>query len=308
MAFDAGRRTVARLAVAWHGITTVLDAIALGDYDIAGTRTALLNTMIDGLSAARASHLLKVDHYLHFRCELSDPGLLPIVERHIDNPNLRLVSVMDHTPGQRQWQNLTLYREFRRKKNARVWSEDEFALYIDERRQHQLQHVPPARRMFRRLCQERLICLASHDDTTPRDVEQSHENGITISEFPTTIEAARRARELGMSIVMGAPNVVLGGSHSGNVSATDLADEGLVDVLTSDYVPGSLLQAAFALTARGFELAPAIALITKRPAELLGFTDRGRIAPGLHADLLRVRLIDGVPVVRNIWVGGKQYL
>lgn len=290
------------------GITTVLDALSLGDYDSGGARTAMLDAAINGLTQARAAGLLKVEHYFHLRCELSDPALLPIVERHIDNPGVRLVSMMDHTPGQRQWHNLTLYREFRRKKNARVWSEDEFELYIAERREHQKRHVPSGRSTIGRLCAERNIRIASHDDTTVADAEESHADGITISEFPTTVEAARRARELGMKIVMGSPNIILGGSHSGNVSAMELADQGLLDVLTSDYVPGSLLHAAFALAAKGFDLAETIAMVTKNPAELLGFADRGRIAPGLRADLIRVRLVEGVPVIRNIWVAGQQYL
>ncbi|QRM32574.1 alpha-D-ribose 1-methylphosphonate 5-triphosphate diphosphatase [Microvirga sp. VF16] len=290
------------------GITTVLDALSLGDYDSGGTRTAMLNETIDGLTEARAAGLLKADHYFHFRCELSDPALLTLVERHVDNPGLRLISMMDHTPGQRQWHNLTLYREFRRKKNARVWTEDEFALYIAERREHQQQYVPSSRSTIGQLCRERSIHIASHDDTTAADVDESHADGITISEFPTTVEAASRARELGMKIVMGSPNIILGGSHSGNVSAMELADRGLLDVLTSDYVPGSLLHAAFALVAKGFDLPEAVAMVTKNPAELLGFTDRGRVASGLRADLIRVRLVDGVPVIRNIWVAGRQYL
>ncbi|MGX5805574.1 alpha-D-ribose 1-methylphosphonate 5-triphosphate diphosphatase [Bradyrhizobium sp. Arg314] len=290
------------------GITTVLDALALGDYDSGGARTAMLHEAISGLNQARAAGLLKADHYFHFRCELSDPALLSIVNRHIDNPSLRLVSMMDHTPGQRQWHNLTLYREFRRKKNAKVWSEDEFKLYIAERRDHQRRHVPPGRATIGSLCRERHIRVASHDDTTVADVEASHADGITISEFPTTAEAAKRARELGMRILMGSPNIILGGSHSGNVSAMALADLGLLDALTSDYVPSSLLHAAFAMAAKGFDLPEAVAMVTKNPADLLGFADRGHIAPGLRADLVRVSLVKGVPVIRNVWVAGRQCL
>lgn len=290
------------------GITTVFDALALGDYDSGGARSALLDAIIDGVEAAQASDLLRADHYLHFRCELSDPGLMQMVERHIGNPRLRLLSIMDHTPGQRQWHDLDLYRAFRRKKNARVWSDEEFASYLDQCQQHQARHVPSARKVIGALSKERGLPLASHDDTTIADVEESHGDGIVISEFPTTVEAARHARELGMATVMGAPNIILGGSHSGNVSALDLAKEGLLDVLTSDYVPGSLLHAPFALAAKGFDLAEAIAMVSRNPAQLVGLTDRGHIAPGLRADLLRVRLVDGVPVIRSIWVAGRQIL
>ena len=290
------------------GITTALDALSLGDYDSGGERAAMLAEVIAALTGARSAGLFKADHYLHFRCELSDPALLPIVERQIDNGSLRLASLMDHTPGQRQWHDLTLFRQFRRKKNARVWTDDEFVLYLAERKEHQLRHVPPSRVRIGQLCSERNLLLASHDDTTPADVEESHANGITISEFPTTIAAARRARELGMKIVMGSPNVILGGSHSGNVSAIALAEAGLLDILTSDYVPGSLLHAAFALAARGFDLAQSVAMITANPADVLAFTDRGRIETGRRADLLRVRLVEGVPVIRAVWIAGRRCL
>jgi alpha-D-ribose 1-methylphosphonate 5-triphosphate diphosphatase len=290
------------------GITTVLDALSLGDYDNAGARTVMLDGIIAALDRARCANLLKADHYLHFRCELSDDALMPLVERHIGNASLRLASLMDHTPGQRQWHDLAIFRQFRRQKSGRVWSDEEFVLYVAERREHQHRMVPPSRARIGALCHARRIALASHDDTTVADVDESHHNGITIAEFPTTIAAARRARACGMKIIMGSPNIMLGGSHSGNVSAMALAREGLLDILTSDYVPGSLLHAAFALAADGFDLAEAVAMVTANPADLLGFADRGRLEPGRRADLVRVRLVEGVPVIRNVWIAGQQRL
>jgi alpha-D-ribose 1-methylphosphonate 5-triphosphate diphosphatase len=288
------------------GVTTVLDALSLGDYDSGGARTAMLNAAIDGVSDARARGLTRADHYFHFRCELSDPGLLPIVDQHLSNDALRLMSVMDHTPGQRQWKNTKLYREFRRKKNAQVWTDEEFEVYLEERRANQRDHVVPGRARVGQAGKDFSVRIASHDDTTIADVEESHADGITISEFPTTLEAASRARELGMKIVMGSPNVVLGKSHSGNVSALDLNEAGLLDILTSDYVPASLLHAAFIIANKGVPLNEAVAKVTATPADVLGFTDRGRIAPRLRADLLRVRLVDGQPVIRGIWVNGNR--
>lgn len=290
------------------GITTVLDSLSIGDYDTAGKRTAMLHNAIGGVEAARAAGLLKADHYFHFRCELSDPGLLPIIEAHIGNPYVRLLSMMDHTPGQRQWHDLELYRRFRQKKNNEVWSDEAFAAYMADRLEKQEEFVPKARAIIGKAGRERQIVMASHDDTTIADVEQSHGDGITISEFPTTIEAAKRARELGQRIVMGSPNVVLGGSHSGNVGAMQLADAGLLDVLTSDYVPASLLHAAFVLADKTGDLPSAAATVTSAPAALVGMTDRGRIAPGLRADLLRVRVVDGLPVVTSIWAAGRRFM
>jgi alpha-D-ribose 1-methylphosphonate 5-triphosphate diphosphatase len=288
------------------GVTTVLDALSLGDYDSAGARTAMLNAAIEGVSSARAQGLTRADHYFHFRCELSDPGLLPIVDKNLGNPALRLMSVMDHTPGQRQWKNTQLYRDFRRKKNAHVWTDDEFDVYLEERRTNQRDLVVPSRARIGQAGKDFRVRIASHDDTTVADVEESHADGITIAEFPTTMEAAQRARDLGMKIVMGSPNVVLGRSHSGNVSALDLAAAGLLDALTSDYVPASLLHAAFILHEKGTPLHEAIAKVTATPADMLGFADRGRIAPGLRADLLRVRLVEGQPIIRGIWVNGAR--
>ena len=302
----------AALAHDWQvlgsGITTVLDSLSLGDYDSGGARTAMLNRAIGGVNAAREAGLLKAEHYFHFRCELSDPGLLPILVEHIDNPYVRLLSMMDHTPGQRQWHDLALYQAFRRKRHNNFWTDEEFAVYLNERLAHQQRLVPAAREAIGRAGLERQIHIASHDDTTIADVEQSHADGITISEFPTTLLAAQRARELGQSIVMGSPNVVLGGSHSGNVGAMSLAKAGLLDILTSDYVPASLLHGAFLVAEALGDLPAAIRTVTSAPAAIVGFNDRGRIAPGLRADLLRVRVVDGFPVFAGLWVAGRQYL
>jgi alpha-D-ribose 1-methylphosphonate 5-triphosphate diphosphatase len=138
-------------------------------------------------------------------------------------------------------------------------------------------------------------------------VRQAHDEGIALSEFPTTRAAAGAARELGIGIVMGAPNLVQGGSHSGNVSASELADEDLLDVLSSDYVPASLLQAAFLLHAdHGWSLPKAVATVTATPAHAAALNDRGRIAAGQRADLIRVRVVDGLPVVLQTIVGGAR--
>ena len=134
--------------------------------------------------------------------------------------------------------------------------------------------------------------------------------GLTISEFPTTVEAARAARARGMTTIMGGPNVVRGGSHSGNVSATDLAEAGVLDALSPDYVPSSLLHGALRLHERhGMTLPGAIATVTRNPADMIGLGDRGRIEAGTRADLIRVRrLDDGVPVVRRSWRQGVQVM
>ncbi|WP_436409571.1 alpha-D-ribose 1-methylphosphonate 5-triphosphate diphosphatase [Kaistia defluvii] len=283
------------------GITTVYDAISLGDYDTGGERRAMISKSIENLDAARAHGLLKADHFLHFRCEVSDAGALDIFGRYADHPRLGLVSLMDHTPGQGQWSDLAIYRAFRRKKSGRVWTDAEFDAYIAQRRADRETYSAPQRAEIRRQAAARGIPLASHDDTTSDEVDRARQEGVAISEFPTTLEAAEQARARGMKIVMGGPNVVLGRSHSGNVSAAELAANGLLDALSSDYVPTSLLEAAFVLAANGMSLPQAVATVSATPADMVGLSDRGRIEPGRRADLLRVRLVDGHPVIRSIW-------
>lgn len=290
------------------GITTVYDSMSLGDYDSGGNRRRMLDTGINAITDASAKGLMKADHHFHFRCEISDRNMTDIYETHADNPRLGLISLMDHTPGQRQWRDLDIYRAFRAKKNARIWSDDEWAAYVDERRGHQATYAEPFREHIRKAAHERGLPLASHDDTTREDVDQARTEGATISEFPTTIEAAEHARKAGLKIVMGAPNVVLGRSHSGNVSALALAERGLLDALSSDYVPSSLLDAAFALSRQTMSLPQAIATVTANPAAMLALDDRGRITAGLRADFLRVKLVDGAPVIRGIWRGGERVM
>jgi alpha-D-ribose 1-methylphosphonate 5-triphosphate diphosphatase len=290
------------------GLTTVFDSLSLGDYDSAGARTRMLSAAINGIDQARAAGALRVEHFFHFRCELSDGGLLPIIEQHVDNPRLRLLSMMDHTPGQRQWHDTALYREFRRKKNNRVWTDAEWSDYLADRRAQQAAFVPAARAVITSHGRDKQIRLASHDDTTLDDVAQSVADGITISEFPTTIAAASEARRLGQTVVMGSPNVVLGGSHSGNVGAGDLARQGLLDALTSDYVPSSLLHAAFIIGRDAGDLTAGVRMVTETPAAITGLDDRGTLRPGARADILQVRLIDDVPVIRAVWVAGARRL
>ncbi|RQT14965.1 alpha-D-ribose 1-methylphosphonate 5-triphosphate diphosphatase [Burkholderia contaminans] len=288
------------------GITTVMDSLAIGEYDRGGDRTAMLDLIVNGLDECRTRGLLIADHHLHLRCELSDPSVVDMLERYLENDRLRLASLMDHTPGQRQYRDLERYRRYRQKKDGRVWSDEEFTRFVDEGRRNLELNGVRNRALVERICHAKGIPLASHDDATAPDVDESFASRVTISEFPTTVVAARRARELGMKIVMGAPNIVLGGSHSGNVSALELAKQGLVDILCSDYVPGSLLGAIFKLAEWGFALTDAVAMASAAPAAVLGLTDRGRIAPGLRADLLQVRLVGGAPVLRGVWVGGRR--
>ena len=292
--------------IAAAGITTVLDAIAVGDIDPDSVRMQTLNPCTQGLRMAEQAGLLRAQHLLHMRLELAEPDLLAMFAPFLQDERLKLVSLMDHTPGQRQWTDLTHYRVYVTGK--RGWSEQKVDQMLGLLLERQQKHVAENRRQVIQLCQQHAhpIPLASHDDTTLEHVHEGVAEGVSISEFPTTLLAAQEARKQGLSIVMGAPNRVRGGSHSGNVSASTLASEGLLDILSSDYVPASLLHAAFMLRQDGYDLARAIGTVSRAPAQALGLHDRGVIAPGLKADFIRVRLLDGLPVVLAAWRDGRQ--
>ncbi len=222
--------------------------------------------------------------------------------RYGGHPLVKLISVMDHTPGQRQWTDLEKWRLYHRDKR---WSDEQAGKIRAERLELQARYAERNRRTAIQFARDREIPLASHDDTTDLDAECSARDGITIAEFPTTLTAARAAKKHGMAVAMGSPNVVRGGSHSGNVSAQDLARLGLLDGLSSDYVPASLLHAAFYLTERlKLALPQTVALVSCNVAEMVGLDDRGEIAVDKRADLIRVGVEDGLPVVRNVWRKG----
>jgi len=157
-------------------------------------------------------------------------------------------------------------------------------------------------------CKDRGIVLASHDDATLEHVEEAVQQGIHVAEFPTTMEAARASKEAGMAVLMGAPNVVRGGSHSGNIAARELAENNLLDILSSDYIPFSLIQSAFYLDNEvdAISLPQAIQMVSKNPAKACGLDDRGKIAIGKRGDLVRVGVDHAIPIVRTVWREGRR--
>jgi alpha-D-ribose 1-methylphosphonate 5-triphosphate diphosphatase len=293
------------------GITTVLDAMGVGDFDDQSVRAQGLEDAASALRHAREQGLLRAEHLLHIRCELACDNMLEVAAPFLDDPTVRLVSLMDHTPGQRQWMDVERFRIYTQR-NQR-WSDEHLAQVIAERQDMQVRNAERNRSGLLALCRDRHIPLASHDDTVPEHIDEALKSGISISEFPTTVAAARAARRHGLGVVMGAPNLVRGGSHSGNVSALALAQEDLLDCLSSDYVPHALLHGAFLLRDQaGWSLPKAIATISCNPARLVGLHDRGEIAVGKRADFVRVREtatashLPGVPVPLATWRQGVR--
>ncbi len=292
----------AQLAAA--GITTVLDGLAVGYVVDSHARPRDPRPFAEAIRTAQSRGLLRAEHFFHMRCEVSTAYVLDDFEPFAEDPLVRLVSLMDHTPGQRQFVSVDKYREYNQGKYG--LSDAEIAALIAKRRDDQATFGARHRAAIVRLCHKHGLPLASHDDATLRHVEEAVQAGVVIAEFPTTVEAARAARAYGLAVVAGAPNLVLGRSHSGNVSAADLAALGLLDILSSDYVPASALHAAFILHQQGVQLPAAVATVTATPAQRAGLSDRGEIAPGRRADLVRVRVADGLPVVQSVWRAGRR--
>ena len=303
-----------RAAVAAHdaefasaGATTVLDALRLGS--VTGEPLARYAAeALEAIGQLRALDLLRADHFIHLRCELSAPDLIADFDAIHGEDRLRLISIMDHTPGQRQFASLDQYVLYYRDKKG--FTEAQLEAHIAEAKALQAAHGAPNLAALTERMHGARFAVASHDDATPEHVAESAALGAGVAEFPTTLDAARASRAAGMRILMGAPNVLRGKSHSGNVSALELAREGLVDILSSDYAPASLMLAAFKLAedVEGWTLPRAIACVTRNPAEAVGLDDRGAIEIGRRADLARVYHVERLCVTRGLWRAGRQVL
>lgn len=275
------------------GITTVCDAIAVGDLTPTSMRMTQFDPMIQAIHQGCEAGRLVVDHYLHLRCELGYDKVHEVTAHYAADPLLRLISLMDHTPGQRQFAQIDKYKEYYQGKHG--VTEAEMEGFIRDRIAAQQRHAEENRQNLVNLARSHQICLASHDDATVEHVQTAIDEGAHISEFPTTMEAAKEAHAHGLQVLMGAPNLILGGSHSGNVSAMELIEYGLVDVISSDYVPQSLVQAMFLIAEQQQKpLYEVIQLFTLNPAEAIGLAgDRGSLAVGKRADFITLKH-DGV--------------
>ncbi|MDR8015875.1 alpha-D-ribose 1-methylphosphonate 5-triphosphate diphosphatase [Ectopseudomonas guguanensis] len=283
------------------GITTVFDALAIGDINPRGRRMQQLPAMIEAIAAAEAAGQTRAEHRLHLRCELCHPDALTIYRDLVEHPLVALVSVMDHSPGQRQFAKVEKYREYYMGKYH--LSPAEMEEFLQEQIANSRQYSDRQRRAIVEDCHSRGISVASHDDATLAHVQESADFGMAIAEFPTTLEAARASHELGLKVLMGAPNVVRGGSHSGNIAAAELARHGVLDILSSDYYPASLLHAAWLLAGQDndYDLPAAIATVSHAPARAAGLDDRGEIRIGLRADLVQARAHGQQPVIQQVW-------
>lgn len=290
------------------GVTTVYDSLCLGDLGFDESRMRTFRDGVADLEALAGTGVLKSEHFLHLRCEMPARDVLEMLFPVADHPLARMVSLMDHSPGVGQYANMDRYRTLRRSSGL---SDEAIERRIAELMDQRARLRTPNRHAILARIAPRVaagdIVVASHDDETVEEIAENVADNIGISEFPVTLAAAAAARASGMTTIAGAPNIVRGGSHSGNVNAADLVRANAVDALASDYVPAALVEAAFICVATtGISLPDAVALITDNPARMARLADRGRLQAGLRADILRVRIHDNIPIVRQVFRAGER--
>ncbi len=288
------------------GITTVFDALRVGSV-ISNTKMnygEYARALADEILGLRAAGALKISHFLHLRAEVCSETLIDELEKFGEGDRVGIVSLMDHTPGARQFRDASKLKEYYVGKHG--ISDGEWDSYVAAQKglrlrlgdAHEAAAVAAARRYG--------AVLASHDDTEPEHVLRSAQHGAHFAEFPTTVEAAQACNDHGIKVMMGAPNLIRGGSHSGNVAAQVLAEADLLDIVSSDYVPSSLLSGALMLGDLWGDTARGIATVTVAPADAAGLSDRGHLVVGARADVIRVTRIGAAGAVRGVWVQGRR--
>ncbi|MFS4582127.1 alpha-D-ribose 1-methylphosphonate 5-triphosphate diphosphatase [Phaeobacter sp. C3_T13_0] len=291
--------------LAGTGITTVFDAMRVGSIKAKEARYGqYARSLATELLELRDQDALKISHFLHLRAEVCSETLVQELDEFGDADRVGLVSLMDHTPGQRQFRDISKLEAYVKGKHG--LDDEGFKVHVAGLKKmrdtygdlHEVEAVKAARRFG--------AVLASHDDTTAEQVAVSAKHGIHLAEFPTTVEAARACHTHGIKVMMGAPNLIRGGSHSGNVAAKELAELELLDVLSSDYVPAALLLAAVQLGDIWGDMARGLATVTSAPATAVNLTDRGSLEVGKRADIIRFRLRAGVPALTSVWSRGKR--
>ncbi|MHC0054579.1 alpha-D-ribose 1-methylphosphonate 5-triphosphate diphosphatase [Actibacterium sp. D379-3] len=284
----------ARLAAA--GVTTAYASVSFSRGARDGERRSFAHTSrtIRAIHAARMT--CRVDHRVHARFDITFDNAVGVLEALLQDRQVDLVSIMDHTPGQGQYRNLEIHIKNKAAHNgiSETEARQMVATAIAERTRPQ-EVLLANMQAVARLCREHGVALASHDDDTVDKVHLMADLGAVISEFPVTLEAARAVASKGLMTAMGAPNAMRGKSYSGNLSARDAHAAGLLHILAADYHPAALLPAIRALAEHDPDGLPgAVRLATANPAKALGLTDRGEIAPGKSADLIVVDSHDRV--------------
>jgi alpha-D-ribose 1-methylphosphonate 5-triphosphate diphosphatase len=311
MDFETGLREAEKHLLG-NGVTTIYHSLSLMNGAGAGKHNFRTRENLERLTGfIRKFHLGRhlIRHRFHARYEIDNLGIYDYLAELLETGAVHELSFMDHTPGQGQYRNIEIYAA-----SYVSWAAECSEKTMDEIIATAKSKPMASHAMLKRLAalaHERGIPLASHDDDTPEKLAlMTNEYGVSISEFPVELEVAKQAHEAGLFVVVGAPNVTLGGSHSGNLSALEVIREGCADILCSDYYPASLLQSAFKLETEGLcSLPQAVRMLTLNPAVAMGLdADYGSVEVGKKADLLVARSIQSCPMVYKCFIDGIAVL
>ena len=290
-----------------NGITTMFHSLSFYGLDLfehkpVRKRENVIKLMDVINKIHNRKHLIR--HRFHARVELDSIDEIENIKNYIKEGNVHLLSFMDHTPGQGQYRDIDMYRNIL--KGYKDVSDEEIDKMVEERKNKATITVDTMKEMIK-LAKEKNISIASHDDDTVQKVEFMKELGATISEFPITKEVAKEAQKCGMFTMAGAPNILLGKSHAGNLSAADAIQDKCIDILCSDYYPAAMLHSIFKLNEKyGINLCEAFKFVTINPAKAVKMDNLiGSIKEGKKADLLIIDKIDDVPVIKSVFVDGK---
>ncbi|WP_459618274.1 alpha-D-ribose 1-methylphosphonate 5-triphosphate diphosphatase [Bordetella sp. 2513F-2] len=283
------------------GITTPYHALSFANNEWGVRNNLTAAQVVRMVRAFRGQGL--VDNRVHCRYEITDPHALEVLRELLDEGAVDLLSVMDHSPGQGQFKTLEAYLQYMMGNHGMDRAQAEAAALAKQRASHDA-----AGRVEQLLAhaQKAGVPTASHDDDTVQRVATMRNLGVTLSEFPITLDTAKAAVSCGLTTILGAPNVLRGGSQSGSMRAIDAIRAGVATCLCSDYQPSTLIAAVYAVVEQSeLSLSQAAALVTANPAHACALTDRGRIAPGLRADLIAVTQVGQLPLVTHTWSAGR---
>ena len=307
MSMNIGLRESERILMT-HGITTIFHSLSYyGDdkYSHKAIRNPEnVQKCVDAIYASHSEpHLIR--HRLHARFEIDSIDQIPNLERNILDCKVHLLSFMDHTPGQGQYRNLEIYKNIMR--GYRSMTDQEADVLIQEQVDKTKMTFDDIERLSR-LAIEQNIAVASHDDDDVAKLKLVQSYGTTISEFPITLDVAKESKKMGMQTIAGAPNILIGGSHSGNLSASEAIQAQVIDIICSDYYPPAMLHGIFELARKYDEdLHRLFQLVTINPARAVNLDHEiGSIEVGKKADILIIeQMEDGYPVVTTTMVDGS---
>lgn len=291
-----------------QGVTTMFHSLSLyktDEFEHKPIRSSEnVKNFVEIINKSHSSkHLIR--HRFHARVEIDNVEVVDNVKSYINENKVHLISFMDHTPGQGQYRNLEIYRNtIKGYKDLTDGEVDSIIEYHNTKEKMTLDTI----KELAALAREKNISIASHDDDSIEKLDLAKSLNTTISEFPITMEIAKSAREMGMYTIAGAPNILLGGSHSGNLSAAEAISNDVIDILCSDYYPPALLHAVFIMHEKyKQELHKMFNLITINPARAVKMDSIiGSIEENKKADIILIEKIEGdFPVITSVFVDGK---